>query len=249
MIEFKMKNHAYIQARVGSTRFSEKILKEICGKSVLELITERLRSIKNINEVFLITGPKEKNQSLIDEANKINLKYFCGNEENILDRFYTASLKLESQNIIRITGDNLLFDPNFIQDKLDFFIKNNYDFLTLKRDEFPKGFSFEIFKQQILKSSWLSVKSTYNSESEFLSTFISPCVFMEENPKFKKHFVMPDRKYPPLRLTIDYPDDYLLINKIFEKLYPKNRNFGIQHILDLFDNDPKLFKINEKFDS
>ena len=53
-----MNNHAYIQARVGSTRFSEKISKEICGKTVLELITERLRFIQNIDEVFLITGSK-----------------------------------------------------------------------------------------------------------------------------------------------------------------------------------------------
>ena len=42
------KNQIFIQARTDSTRFPKKILLKICGKSIIELIFERLQKVKTI---------------------------------------------------------------------------------------------------------------------------------------------------------------------------------------------------------
>ena len=65
-----MKNHIFIQARQGSKRFSDKILKKICGESIVTLMLERIRKIQNIDDVFLVTGPIESNKQVISEFKK-----------------------------------------------------------------------------------------------------------------------------------------------------------------------------------
>ena len=114
-----VKNQIFIQARVNSTRYPRKILKKIDEKTILEIILDRIRNIKNINKIILVTGIKEKNNELVDEARKLGLDVFCGDEENILDRFYHAAKKFQPDNIIRITGDCPLIDSRIINQGLE----------------------------------------------------------------------------------------------------------------------------------
>ena len=131
-----------------SSRLPGKAIKKICNKTILELIFERLKNISNIDKIILVTGSIEQNKPLIDEAKKINLNYFCGNEENILDRFYNASKKFPSNNIIRVLADCPLIDFELIDSALKIFQKNNFDMLSIARKRtFPHGLDFEIFKK------------------------------------------------------------------------------------------------------
>ena len=130
---------------------------------------QRLENVKNIDKIILVTGPLEKNKSLVDEARRLKLEYFCGNEENVLDRMYKASQKYNPDNIIRITADCPLVDFNIINNGLEIFLKNNYDMLTIGRKRtFPHGYDFEIFKKNALKVSWEdNVKKFENSDRDF----------------------------------------------------------------------------------
>jgi spore coat polysaccharide biosynthesis protein SpsF len=49
------------------------------------------------------------------------------------------------------------------------------------------------------------------------------------------------------RFTIDYYEDYVFIEKIYEELYAKDKSFGLKDILDLLKAKPELMKINEKY--
>ena len=53
-----------IQARLGSKRFPQKILKKVEGKSIIELIISRVKLSKKINQV-VVAIPKAK----IDDKN------------------------------------------------------------------------------------------------------------------------------------------------------------------------------------
>ena len=75
-----MKNHFYIQARIDSKRFPNKVLKKICDKSIIQLIAERLETLNKIGSILVVTGEKNKNTLLIDEAKKINLDYLPKHE-------------------------------------------------------------------------------------------------------------------------------------------------------------------------
>ena len=121
VIKYRMDNIIFIQARMNSTRLPEKILKKISGKTILEIILERLENIGDIRQKILVTGPSEKNQKLVDESNRLGLDFFCGSEENLLDRYYQACCVFNAENIIRVTGDNPLVDSELIIDGMNTF--------------------------------------------------------------------------------------------------------------------------------
>jgi len=243
-----MKNHIFIQARMSSKRLPGKILKKICGKTIIEHIFLRLRKVKNIDKIVLVTGPIESNLALIEEAERLNLEYFCGSEENVLDRMLKASQELKTDNIIRITGDNPLIDFNLINKGLKIFSEGNYDILSIDRIQtYPFGFNFEIFSKKVLEKEWNDNFQKYSNEDEFFHTFISPGKAMLEQKNFKNYDLINDKNLSHIRLTIDYPEDLDLLTRVFEELYPQNQYFGLEEILNLFEKKPKLLEINQKF--
>ena len=42
-------------------------MKKICNKTIIELIVERVNQIEDIDKIFVLTGPKNKNLELINE--------------------------------------------------------------------------------------------------------------------------------------------------------------------------------------
>ena len=232
---------------MGSSRLPGKVLKKICNKTILELIYERLKNISNIENIILVTGSLEQNQPLIDEAKKINLDYFCGNEENILDRFFNASKKYSSDNIIRVLADCPLVDFKLINNAIQIFNNNEFDILSIARKRtFPHGLDFEIFKKKALEISWNDKLNEIGNLDEFQSTFINPVKYMLEDKKFINYDLVNDENLSNIRLTVDFPEDFELVSIIYETLYEKNKKFTLEEILELLKQKPELLEINKK---
>lgn len=241
-----MTTHIYLQARMFSERLPGKVLKKICGKSIIELIVERVKKIEKIDKIILVTGSEHQNKQLIEESQKLNLEYFCDNEINVLDRFYNAYNHFDSDIIVRITCDNPLVDYKIINQGFEIFLKQNIDILSNDRiATFPYGLNFEIFKKSALKKSWEEIKANFSNEKEFFSKPYSPVLYMLQKNKFKNYDFVNNVNFSHLRLTIDYPEDFELVSKIFEHFYNKNPNFGLDDIISFFNNQPDLALINK----
>jgi spore coat polysaccharide biosynthesis protein SpsF (cytidylyltransferase family) len=239
--------HIFLQARQNSTRFPNKILKKISNKTIFELIIERLKNI-NDSKIFLITGPKEKNNDLIKKSIDCNIEYFSGNENNVLDRFYNAIKIFDSKKIIRITGDCPIIDYELINSSQTIFNKNNYDLINnYSPRTFPHGYDFEIFNSDIVKITWEKIANTFSDKTLFQSSLISPMKFILNSSLFSIHNISNKHDLSFFRLTLDYYEDFQLINKIFDKLYLKNPNFLSSDVISLLKSQSDLLKINQKF--
>ena len=242
-----MTYHIFLQSRQKSTRYPNKILKKICGKTIFELIVERLKNV-NDSKIFLITGPKEKNRELIKKSKDCNIEYFSGNENNVLDRFYNAIKNFDSKNIIRVTGDCPLIDYKLINSTQTIFNKNNYDLINnYSPRTFPHGYDFEIFKADIVKTTWDRISNTFNNKTLFESSVIPPMKFILNSSLFSIHNISNMLNLSFLRLTLDYHEDFQLISKIFDKLYLKNPHFSSNDVVSLLKSESDLLKINQKF--
>lgn len=242
-----MQNHIFIQGRMGSSRLPGKVLKKICGKTIIELIYERLKNVANVEKIILVTGTQEKNELLVEEAKKINLDYFCGNDENLLDRFYKASEKLHPHNIIRVLADCPLVDFNVINKGLEIFESNNYDILSIARIRtYPHGFDFEIFTRKALEKLWEEKLDEIGDVETFTTTFVNPVKDMFDDKKFVNYDLKNEENLSHLRFTVDYPEDFELVKKIYELLYNENKKFALNEILDLLRKKPELLDINKK---
>tara|TARA_B100000029_G_C17572628_1_gene957149 strand:+ start:568 stop:1296 length:729 start_codon:yes stop_codon:yes gene_type:complete len=241
-----MKFHIYLQARVNSTRFPKKILKKIHGKTIFEILVNRLHQVSNA-EIFLITGPISLNNELIQEARRMNISFFSGDENNVLNRFYNASKQFSSQNIIRITGDCPLIDFELINSGVKIFSDKKIDFLLnyLPRT-YPHGFDFEIFKSTALENS-RNIIYDENDKNTFSSTFINPVQNMIISKNLVHYYLKNNIDNSHIRLTLDYPDDFKLISLIYEKLNVQNQYFTSSEILNLLKIEPKLLDINKRF--
>ena len=57
---------------------------------------------------------------------------------------------------------------------------------------------------------------------------------------------MLDDNLSHFRWTVDYPEDFILIEKIIKGVYPNNPDFDMFYILEFLKNNPELTKINSK---
>lgn len=230
---------ALIQARTSSSRLPRKVLKVIEGKTVLEHVIFRVKKVKNINKVILATSDRKEDDVLENIARKSGVDFFRGSLDNVLDRFYQAAKKFKIDSIVRITADCPLLDSKVAKEVVDFYLKNDYDYVSnANPPTFPDGLDTEIFSFKSLERAWKNAQLP--SEKEH----VTPWIY--KNPdKFKLGNLFSDKDLSRLRLTLDEEKDFILINEIYKELYHKNQNFGLKEILQLFEKKPELVEINQ----
>jgi len=64
---------------------------------------------------------------------------------------------------------------------------------------------------------------------------------------FKMGFCKTEPSLSHLRLTVDYPEDFTVVRKIFEELYPTNPEFTLRDIVDFLNMNPEVMNFNKKF--
>ncbi|MEK7510273.1 MAG: NTP transferase domain-containing protein [Patescibacteria group bacterium] len=222
-----MTPHIFIQARLGSKRLPGKVLFKILGKTVIEHIVERMQRVEGAQRIILVTGPEEKNFLLVQEAKRLGIAYFCGSEENLLDRFYQASLVFRSEVIVRVTGDNPLIDPGFISKAIPVFLKESCDILVMPG--LPYGMGFEIFSQEALQKVWQAAKEKHGKD--FDTVFINPVASLLQDKEFRRKDMFYEKDLTNIRLTVDYQEDFDRAKEMYEALYRANPNFGLHEIL------------------
>lgn len=239
-----MKTGAIIQARMGSTRLPGKIMEKILGKSIIELIVGRLRQTKRIDAIVLATSTDPRNDVAAREAEKLGIGCFRGSEENVLDRIFQARKKFGLDVVVRITGDCPLIDPETIDKGIEIFQKNKVDIAsnTLERT-FPHGLDFEVFSADALERAWTDEKNRLGGD--FMKVFVNPTARMKESGKFKHLDILNDKDLSRIRITLDYSEDLELIKKVYGRLYPRNPNFGLREVEELFEQEPQLLEINK----
>lgn len=252
-------NIAIIQARMGSTRLPGKILLDLCDYPVIGHIVNRVKRVEKTDRVIVVTSVEGSNDGLRSFCAKNNIDCYSGSEEDVLDRYYKAatnvidSLKLQNSNgsqtnqsgsdnvdynIIRITGDCPLIDPDIVSDVIKFHIDNGYDYTSNTLEErFPDGLDCEVFSYQALAEAWHNAR--LQSEREHVTPYI------RNSGHFSLGSYISDIDNSHLRWTLDEPEDYILIKKIYEALYPVNQEFTSEDVFDLLADNPDWVLINQ----
>ena len=248
MVKESINTIAVIQARLGSTRLPGKVLLNIESKPVLQHIVNRLRNVPAIEKVIVATSELKINNKITSYCEDNNIDFFVGNEQNVLDRFYNAAKIYHPKNVIRITGDCPLIDPQIIEKLILFYIKNKYDYCGVatgagvadneKILRFPDGLDAEIFKFSVLEKAYLN--ATRKIEKEHVTPYIWG------NPSlFNLGVLESDIDFSHYRLTLDNIEDFNLINWIYTKLYNKNEFFNLNDIIQLIEKNKYKLETNK----
>lgn len=233
-----MKYLAAIQARFGSNRLRGKILMDLGGKPVLERVIERVEQSENVDNAIVITSIEPADTATVHFVSGIGRQVFAGSENDVLDRYYQAAKLFEPEYVIRVTGDCPLYDPRL----LDYAIENmdkDSDYMGAVSETIADGTDIEIFKFAALKDAWQNAR--LKSEREHVTLYVK-----NHPEKFKiQDLISPYGNLNRERWSLDEPQDYELIKKIYEHF--GDGKFYTRDIVKYLDANPDLRKINGSF--
>lgn len=224
-----------ITARLKSTRLKKKIFKKINNKPMIYHMIQRIKSIKEINDIIVCTSKEKEDNQIVKFCKKNDIQYYCGSSDDVILRLKNAAKQFNAKYIINIPADNPLVDPLYIKKTIFFLKKDKYDLIrnySISIGLFCYGVTQKSLEKvcKIKKSRFTEVWYKYFTDTGYFKVF-------DINPE-KKH-----RKLK-VRLTVDYKQDFKLIKKII--LYFKhNLNFNINDLIKYFNKFPKDIEINK----
>lgn len=232
-----------VQARMSSSRLPGKVLLPILGKSLLYRMVERLQMIKHEATIVIATSNHKQDDIIQTEAEAIGVPCYRGSLDNCLDRHYQVAKNYNADIVIKIPSDCPLIDPRIIDEILDYYFAHvgEYDFVSnLHPATWPDGNDVEIMTMACIQKAWEEASRQLELEHTTPYIWENPDKFRIANILWSagKDYSMSHR------FTIDYPEDYEFIKKVFEELYPQNVNFSCDDILALLELKPDIYQIN-----
>jgi spore coat polysaccharide biosynthesis protein SpsF len=234
-----MKTCAIIEARMTSSRLPGKILLPIMQRPLLELLIERLKRAPSLDEIIVATTSNPTDDIVEELTSQIGVKCFRGSEEDVLNRVLGAAEKNHCDVIVEITGDCPLIDPEIVENLIRIYHTNNYDYVSnILKIPYPIGMDTQVFSTAVLQKVAALTDDPVDHEHVSLFIYEHPEIFSLYNVESD----LPE-KYSNLRLTVDTQEDFELIQKIYESLYPKNPSFILKDILEFLDKREELLNI------
>jgi len=228
----------FLLVRLASSRLPNKAMKKINNKHIIEYLINRLNQSKKTRNLIICTTDQKSDDPLVYFLEEKNIKYFRGNEHDILIRLQDTVKTYQSDFIVVVDGDDIYTDAYFVDRIIEEYEKTTADFIT--GEGFPHGFIpvgitrnalDKICKVKVSNNTETGYREFFTQTNLFNCRYIKP----EEDMKFNKK----------LRLTLDYQEDYQLAQKIFSSL---GNNFHLKDILTLFEKEPNLIKIIDNVD-
>ena len=233
---------AIIQARMGSSRLSRKIMLDACGKTFLEHMIDRVAQSKTLDKIIIATSLNKDDDIIEDFCKKKNISCFRGPENDVLSRYKMAADETQADIIVRLTSDTPVLHHTIIDRVVQSYTDNNYDYVSncvpLPRT-YPDGMNVEVFSKKILDEMYDNAKKP--SEREHVTLFV---VFQPE--KYKIFRVDYEKDVSKYRFNLDYELDHKFLKTVFEKLYFKNPNFTMEDVIKLLEDNPSIFQINSE---
>lgn len=231
---------ASIEARMTSTRLPGKVLLPCVGKKMLELLVERVKRSKIIDEIVISTTVNTPDDEIVKVAKRLGIGYFRGSELDVVERVVFAMKYARADVVVQLTGDCPLLDPDVIDQVTRIYLYNNFDYVsnTLVRS-YPRGLDVQVSSFEILEKSLRIAKDDAQHEHLFLSIY-------ENSDKFRLFnvFANPELCRPDYRWTLDTGSDYDFINTIYRHFYKKNPTFTSSHIIGFIKKYPEVAEIN-----
>jgi len=222
---------------MGSTRLPNKVMKPIGGIPMIELLLNRLACAKEINQIIVATSVDERNLPLVAHVQSLGFACEQGSENDVLGRYIEAAKKHQANVVVRITGDCPLVDPVLVDEFIRQFKASNVDYLSNTNPAtYPDGLDIEVCTLNALEQSAQETADPFDREH------VTP--HLRKPGKFKTAAIQHSDDLSALRWTVDEPDDFVVIAKVFQYFHPRV-DFTWGEVLTLNTDQSELFSANK----
>ncbi len=234
-----------IQARMGSSRLPGKTLKLLGDKPLLWHVAERVKHAKLVDSVVIATTTSPDDDAIFSFYQEFGLACHRGSVENVMSRYYEAAKEQGATIVVRVTGDCPLVDPVTLDACIAAFQQGSWDYLSNAlpgERSYPRGLDVEVFTFAALEKAFQNAKETYELEH------VAPYIWENKTGEFRISPIMsaPTGLARPYRLTVDYPEDFAVVEKIYQALYKPGEIIPIAEAMAFLDAHPEVALINSQ---
>ncbi|MCX6494709.1 MAG: aldo/keto reductase [Actinobacteria bacterium] len=201
-----------MQSRLSSSRLPAKALLTIAAQPLVVLAARRASNTGR--DVVVATSTEPEDDAIVTEVERAGISIFRGSLDDPLARFAAATTDLAANDVVvRLTGDNVFPDGAFV-DWLTSAVSTSKPYVRAGGDKFgllPYGVSGEAFTVAALRHAHDTATDAFDRE--------------HVTPKIRREFgdvvlTVNDAhdSWHGLRCTIDTFDDFVRIQRLFERV-------------------------------
>jgi spore coat polysaccharide biosynthesis protein SpsF len=232
-----MKVVAILQARMGSTRLSGKVLLDLAGRTMLARVVRRVRRAPAVDEVVVATTAAPGDDPIVEECQRLEVACFRGSEPDVLDRYFRAAAAHQADVAVRITADCPLIDPGETGRVIRAFLDRKPDYASnILRRTYPRGLDTEVMTSATLARAWREATEPYQR------THVTPYVYQHPE-SFRLLAVTGEADLSAHRWTVDSPEDLELVRAVYRRMDGGDA-FSWHDVLRLTAEEPWLGELN-----
>ncbi len=183
---------------------------------------DRVRRARSLDALVVATSTDPSDDPIETLCASAGVACFRGSLDDVLDRFYQTAIAYRPRTIVRLTG---------------FFGTDTFD-IAGTANTYPDGLDVEVVRFDILERAWK--EATRPSDREHVTLMVH-----RQPERFRVGRYPSETDLSHMRWTVDEPQDFELVRRIYEALYPQNPAFTTPDILELLAAQPELLQVNQ----
>lgn len=228
-----------VQARMTSTRLPGKVLLPLAGEPMLTRLVERLRRVQRADGIVIATTTNATDDPIAALCSQLGVPCHRGSEHDVLSRYADAARLHGADVVVRITSDCPLIDPSLIDQVIAVHEEGDSDYVSnMLPPTWPYGMAVEVFSAAALAQA--HAEATQAAEREHVTPFI-----YWHPERYRLRNVASPVDLSQHRWTVDTPEDYALVGRLFDHLMPTHPHFTQADVLALLDAHPDWIAINQ----
>ncbi len=229
---------ATVVARAAASRLPEKGLLDVGGQPALAHLFERLKQATAIDRIVLCTTTQSEDDRLEALAREADIGVHRGAVDDVLGRMLGALEGAEVDIVVRVTGDDILVDPDYVDRAIGHHLASNAEYTDLKA--LPSGTEVEIFDTALLRDIWRTAVD--RGGTEYLTTYVS-----DNRDQIRTTSCPVDPgDAGDWRLTLDTREDYAVIRAVLEAMAERGKplDYRVPDIIAFIRDHPEVTSIN-----
>lgn len=223
-----------------STRLPGKVLKPIAGRPMLSYQVERLKRVVGAPQIVIATTSNAADDDLAAFAEEEGVPVFRGSEHDVLSRYVGAARMADADVVVRVTSDCPMIDVDVIEEAVAAYEAEGAEnvFVTnMPGRRLPLGMAVEVVARSALEEINAGQRSLAEREHVMVHFYNAEpryrCIPVVSGPDLSEH-----------RWTVDTPEDFELVRRIIETVYPAKTDFDRHDVLALLEQHPDWCGLN-----
>ena len=206
---------------------------------MLARLVERLRRARRIDTVVIATTTNASDDVIAGLSAQLEAACYRGSEHDVLSRYAEAATACGATAVVRVTSDCPLLDPALLDRVVDVYARGGCDYVgNMQPPTWPYGMAVEVMRAGALFEA--NREATDAAEREHVTPFI-----YWRPQRYRLANVASLENLGHHRWTVDTPQDYELVTRVFDALYPSQPEFSLDDILALLRQHPDWMAINQ----